>query len=111
LVRCCILIGMVCGLVLSAVGPSLHRTQWSSLLETAPLLAQGTRTDLMQQSDYKHRLNEARKTGTEERGPSPVEEALPAAAVSDYLVLVLLAVSVVILAFVASRQRRTRFRL
>jgi len=82
----------------------------SSLSGPSEAWAQADRTDLMQQSDHKRRAQNRTK-------PEPVQQQMAGVAPSeaeagdeDYLVLVILVASVVILAFVATRGKKFRLR-
>jgi hypothetical protein len=82
----------------------------SSLSGSSEAWAQTGRTDLMQQSDHKRRA-------TNQKKPKPVQQqtagVIPVEANAkdgDYVVLGILVASVVILAFIATRGRKIRFK-
>ena len=80
---------------------------------TALADAQTTGTELMQQSDHHRRVERAKKAETEIEDRQIAAFGMPEGAARDYdyIVLIMLASSIVILAFVARRRRRTKFRL
>jgi hypothetical protein len=65
----------------------------------------------MKQSDHKQRVNRAKNTSSEDRQLAAVAAPEPVSEDYDYLVLVILVASVVVLALVASRKRRIGYRL
>jgi hypothetical protein len=65
----------------------------------------------MQQSDHKKRMENAKKNQTSEGQIAASAVPTPAPGNYDYLALVILGASVVILAFVASKRGRARLRL
>jgi hypothetical protein len=105
---CCL-----CFLVLSAglVDPPIARF---TPVGPAPVYAQATDTELMQQSDHHRRTTRAKKAQaeaeSEERQIAAFGVPETASRNYDYLILVLLAVSLVILTFVTRRDRRARLR-
>ena len=80
---------------------------------TALANAQTTGTELMQQSDHHRRVERAKKAEAEAEGRQIAAFGVPEVATRDYdyLVFVILVGSIVVLAFVARRRRRERFRL
>ncbi len=104
---CCI-----CCLLLSA---AVLRCPSSGVLPsvgTALADAEATRTELMQQSDHHRRVERAKKVEAEAEDRQIAAFGIPEAASRDYdyLVLIMLAASVVVLAFVARRRRHVRSR-
>jgi len=82
----------------------------SSLSWQSEAWAQTDRTDLMQQSDHKRRAtNQAKPEPVQQQtaGVIPIEADVED---GDYVVLAILAASVVILAFIATRGKKIRFR-
>ena len=75
--------------------------------------AKTTGTELMQQSDHHRRVERAKKEEAEAEERQIAAFGMPEAASRDYdyLAFVVLVASIVVLAFVARRKRRTRFRL
>ncbi len=97
--------------LLPAVMPWSMPVVLSSLSGPSEAWAQADRTDLMQQSDHTRRTKNRTK-------PEPVQQQMAGVVPSeagaddeDYLVLVILVASVVILAFVATRGKKFRLRL
>ena len=68
------------------------------------------RVKLMQQSDYKKRVDQDRKARREEHQMGSVTAPETSSSGLDYAVLMILVASVVTLAFLANRRRRSRLR-
>ena len=81
---------------------------------TAPAYAQASSTEIMKQSDHHRRVERAKKAQAEARNSDQQMAAfgMPESSSEgyDYLVVVLLAVSLIVIAFVARRGRRARSR-
>jgi hypothetical protein len=77
--------------------------------------AQGASTELQQQSDHRRRVERAKKaaadTEVENRQIAAIGVPEAASRDFDYLVFIVLAASVVVLAFIARRKRRAGLRL
>ena len=98
-------------LLLPALVPQTLPTVLTAMTGRSEAWAQADRTELMQQSDHKRR-------GTQQKAAEPVEQQMAGvvtpdggAGGEDYAVLAILVASVVVLAFVASRRKKTRLRL
>jgi hypothetical protein len=111
LVRCLVIVCCTCGLVLSASLLTSHPPGSTPSVGFASLQAQTSRTELMQQSDYKQRTERAQKVQTEGNDLATLTVVEPADRDTDYLVLIVLVASLAILAFVAGRRRSARLRL
>ncbi len=72
--------------------------------------AQASRSDLMQQSDHRRRTANQAKPEPVKQQTAGVVPLGTGARHGDYLVLAILVGSVVILAFIATRGKRVRFR-
>lgn len=109
--RCLVIAFVFFGLLLSAAAPRLPYAHGAPAIESTPVQAQASDTRLMQQSDYKRRMEGTRKVRSE--GSQAATAAVPEASSgnSDYLILLVVAGSVVILAFLPRRKRRAGFRL
>ena len=105
-------IGCLCFLLFSAgllhLGPGPFPSPG-----VASAYAQASGTEIMQQSDHHRRVERAKKAETEMEERQVAAFGVPEAASRDYdyLILILLAVSFVVFAFVARRGRRVRSRL
>jgi hypothetical protein len=79
--------------------------------ETEPAQSNAQRTQMMQQSDYLRRLEQEREARTEYQDVEEVQlEVESQAAGLDYVVLVVLIASVVILILISTRKRFVRYR-
>jgi hypothetical protein len=109
--RCLVLVMAVFCLLLSAADLRQSDAGRVPLVRAASLQAQPSRTELMQQSDHKQRVDNAKKAKTEERQIATAGIPESRAGDYDYLVLAILVGSVIVLAVVAGRKRRARLRI
>jgi len=107
-------IGCVCLLLFSAALLHLGAGPFSPA-GVAAAYAQASGTELMQQSDHHRRVERAKKAEAETETDDPQIASFgmpePASRDYDYLILILLAVSFVVFAFVARWGKRARSRL
>lgn len=109
--RLIVAICCVCAVLFSAAALRHPDSGLVPSITTALANAQATGTELMQQSDHHRRVEQAKKAEDEDRQIAAFGVPEATTRDYDYLVLILLAASVVILASVARRNRRARFRL
>jgi hypothetical protein len=104
---CCVCIALISAALLGP--PNVPVPEVGAM----PAYAQATGTELMQQSDHHRRVERAKKAEAESEEEQMAAFGIPEAPGRDYdyLVLILLAVSVVILSLVARRDRRASSRL
>jgi len=101
---------LLTAMMLPAIMPRTMPVTLSSLSGPSEAWAQANRTDHMQQSDYKRRVANQKKPEPVKQQMAGVLPSESAADTEDYLVLVILIASVVILAFIASRGTKSRSR-
>ena len=82
----------------------------STLSGASEAWAQANQTDLMQQSDHKRRAAKQAKPEPVQQQAAGIVPLETGAGDGDYLIMAILVGSVVILAFVAARGKRIRFR-
>ena len=113
--RCLVVVVAVFCLLLSAADLRHSDAGRVPLVRAASLQAQPSRTELMQQSDHHRRVERAKKAEAETETDDPQIASFgmpePASRDYDYLILILLAVSFVVFAFVARWGKRARSRL
>ena len=109
--RCIVAICCACCLLLSAA--ALRYPGGDALPSMGATLANALTagTELMQQSDHQRRVERAKKAEAADRQIAAFGMPEAASRDYDYLAFVVLVASIVVLAFVARRKRRTRFRL
>ena len=108
--RCLLMVCVVCGLVLSATTLALPRGGSRLSLVASTIQAQGSRTDLMQQSAYKKRMERAKQERAADNQLAATVVPTPTHGDYDYLALVILGASLLVLALVAVRRRSIRLR-
>jgi hypothetical protein len=108
--RCLVAMCLFCAVLFSALTPGPSPTGLAPL-GSSQLQAQVSRTELMQQNDHKQRMERAKKAQAEGNQLATLVATESTSGNYDYLVLVVLAASVVLLAFVAGKRKRARFRL
>ncbi len=109
--RCIVAICCACCLLLSAAVLRCPGRDVLPSIGTTLANAQTTGKELMQQSDHHRRVERAKKAEAEDRRIAAFGMPEAASRDYDYLVLIMLAGSIVILTFVARRRRRQRFHL
>jgi hypothetical protein len=113
--RCLVVVCVLCGLVLSAATLVLPRRGSRPSLVTCSLRAQGSRTEQMQQSAYKKKMDRAKQERAKQERAADNQLAAtvvptPTHGDYDYLALVILGASLLVLALVAVRRRSIRLR-
>jgi hypothetical protein len=109
--RCLVVVFVVCGLVLSAAALALPPRGRGLSLVTSTLQAQGSRTEQMQQSVYKKKMDRAKQERVENDQLAATVVPTPTRGSYDYLALVVLGTSILILALAAVKRRSARLRL
>lgn len=109
--RCFAVMCIICCVVCSAIVLRCPHSGGALSIGTSIAQAQPSRTELMQQSHHKQRADKARKVEGEDPRAAALAVVEPASGDYDYLVLVILASSLVILALVTNSRRRARSRL
>ena len=109
--RCFVFVVIIFALLLCAANLGLREGSIAPRVGTAHLRAQPSRTELMQQSHHKKRVDDAQKARTDDKQIAAA--GIPEARTGDYdyVVVAILAASIVILAFVAGKKRHARFRV
>ena len=97
-------------LLLPAIVPRTLPAMLTAVAGRSEAWAQANRTELMQQSDHKRRSTQQKATEPVEQQMAGVVTPDGGAGGEDYAVLAILVASVAILAFVASRRKKTRLR-
>jgi hypothetical protein len=111
IMRTMVVICCVCSLVLSTAALTLREPRPVPSIVTTLANAQTENTEIMKQSDHRRRVEKAKKAEDDKRQIAAFGVPDAATRDYDYLVLIVLGVSLLILALVARRRHRTGFRL